>query len=371
MERHMPEPESAKPSGGESEKWVQEIADRREEAVQSVLRNFAISRQFLNAGSLSDSERLIRFYEGIAMALERTPTKEAFEEAESAFKAALRYGDSPQPATESVPGLPSSQTEGSREQSDTEALRHQAEYNLAVLYHRRAVQLRDEENSTSTSQERPGREVVSHDVVEIIEKPEGSGAGARQTKTVRHLTVREFVRSAEESSDEEEKSCEFFIDRAKTLYVNVIRVLNQGISADRSEVPAGLKPWDRVDLATYLSASVGKIVLFVESAERGGKWDESWGAPSEDEALSETEQLVGDVLRSYPGKKRHSKLKSFATMALPGWLHRLFYEMPPDQPSDLPEADESARILQNMLGQMSLARKRIAELRSGPARPAS
>ena len=306
----MPEPESAKAPGGKSEKWVQEIADRREEAVQSVLRNFAISRQFLNAGSLSDSERLIRFYEGIAMALERTPTKEAFEEAESAFKAALRYGDTLKRNPESVPGLPSSATEGGREQSDTEALRHQAEYNLAVLYHRRAVQLREEENSRSPSQERPGREVVSHDVVEIMEKPESSAAGARQTKTVRHLTVREFVRSAEESS-EETKSCELFIERAKTFYVNVIRVLNRGIAANRSEVPAALEQWDRVDLATYLSASVGRIVLFVESAERGGKWDETWGSPSEDEALTETEQLVGGCTQVVPRKEATQQAAKF------------------------------------------------------------
>lgn len=347
--------------------WVQEISDRRQEAVQAVLRNFAISRQFLNDGTLSDSERLIRFYEGIAMSLQRTPSKKAFEEAESAFKAALRYGDTLPVSTASNPEQPPSRIKKSIQHPDAEALRRQAEYNLAVLYHRRAVQLREEVGAPRTSREDWGKETVSHDVIETAEKTEGPSTWARQIKTVRDLVVREFDRSPEEPH-KATKSSDAFIEQAKALYANLIRELVDKFSTNLNQGVAALKHWDQVDLATYAAASVGRITLFVETVEHGGVWDSTWGAPNQDAAFNTTEQLLRDIIEFYPSKKRRSKLQTFTEVALPDWLHRLIYPASKGESSDLFEADESTRILENMLGQVGLARRRIAESRGGPTR---
>lgn len=334
----MPEPTPLTPSEKkQTEAWVQEISDRREEAVQAVLRNFAISRQFLDAGSLSESERLIRFYEGIVMSLQRTPSGRAFEEAESAFKAVLRYGDtleiSPQPTPEQGGLEPNNGLD-----PDVGALRRQAEYNLAILYHRRAVQLR----------EKASRQTVSHDVVESTEKMETQNTGP----------------------DEPTKPASFFIEQSKTLYADIIRGLATKVRFGQSQDLSRLKQWDQVNLATYAAASVGRITLFVESVEHGGGWDSSWGAANEGNAFMEAERLLSDIVKAYPRQNRQTKIYTLTRRApVPNWLRRLIFGASDCESFAVSKSDESLHIFRSMLEQIKLARRRIAELRSGRRKP--
>src|SRR5438270_391580 len=123
--------------GGEP--WLQELNARREESLRIALRNFAVSRMFSTEGSLSASDRLMRFHEGVVMSLEHNSSKKAFEAACHSFEAVLRYdkgGETPNSAN------PEYEEDGSPDARN--ALRHQAAYNLAVLYHRRIVQLREQ-----------------------------------------------------------------------------------------------------------------------------------------------------------------------------------------------------------------------------------
>ena len=75
----------------DSATWTKENHQRRSEAVAVALRNFVLSRQFLTEGKLSESEKLIRFFEGVTMSLQPDPDERAAEEAQAAFRSVLRY----------------------------------------------------------------------------------------------------------------------------------------------------------------------------------------------------------------------------------------------------------------------------------------
>jgi len=96
---------------------------RRAEALRSALNCFWIARMSLSQGKLSESERLIRFYEGVALSLERE--EDVFSEARGAFESVFRFALDDSPSS----GDPSSY--------EAMLLRLQARYNLAVLSHRR------------------------------------------------------------------------------------------------------------------------------------------------------------------------------------------------------------------------------------------
>jgi hypothetical protein len=117
------------------EGWVVEVENRRAESVLAAVRSFALSRQFLTEGKLSESERLIRFYEGVAMSLQRHPTDSAFREVERSFQGVLRYDST----TSDLPGMLTTLNLGTLESS---LLRVQARYNLAVVCHRRWLSVR-------------------------------------------------------------------------------------------------------------------------------------------------------------------------------------------------------------------------------------
>lgn len=135
-DQHVPQESEAKSPRTLKRDWLDELDGRRQEAINVALRNFMISRQFITDGSLTEAERLVRFYEGVLMSLERNARPEAFSAAKSAFKDVLRY--------ELKPTIAGS-TRESPQHTDwpRRSLCAQAEYNLAVLFHRRAVQLRE------------------------------------------------------------------------------------------------------------------------------------------------------------------------------------------------------------------------------------
>jgi hypothetical protein len=103
--------------------WTKEYRQRRSEAVAVALRNFVLSRQFLTEGKLSESEKLIRFFEGVTMSLQPDPDEKAAEEAQAAFRSVLRY--------HSVTKLDIRDND-----SEQQVLFIQAHCNLAVSAHR-------------------------------------------------------------------------------------------------------------------------------------------------------------------------------------------------------------------------------------------
>ena len=189
-----------------------ELRLRRAEAIQTAVRSFAVSRQSLSDGTLSTSERLIRYYEGIAMSLQRAPAVDAYEENVSTFRSVLRYSRH----ETKVPGDTAGEASADTLDDCDPVLVRQAAYNLAVLHHRRIVQLQTD-----------SQENISGSIY-----------------------------------DEKQKNILELYAEARRLYESVITELQEVNHWAGATSPEDMK---RVDFATYIAARAGWVLLVVDA----------------------------------------------------------------------------------------------------------
>jgi hypothetical protein len=130
-------PAKSNPSISGSESWMTDAERNRYEAIAATLRSFSISRQFLTETKFSSSERLIRYFEGITASTQRNPTQEAFDFTRRSFEGVVRYGINKSLETDPVKRV--------KEEEESRLLTLQAFHNLAVIHHRRWLQIWEEQ----------------------------------------------------------------------------------------------------------------------------------------------------------------------------------------------------------------------------------
>ncbi len=246
--------------------WVEELRGRHEEAIRIALRNFMVSRQFTTAGNLSEADRLARFYEGVVMSLQRNPLPDAFDAAVSAFKAVIRYEAKPSKDT------------ASSTDSDKRALRAQASYNLAVLYHRRAVQLREAKNKkrakaemgddNKRQEERGQLPMLGGKILEAVlttepqEQAQTVGPGPGNWKLIAELKDRASKDNKDLDESEYRKLRTESFKEATKRYQDVVDAVDQwGLKYEQLKKVEG---WDHIILRTGIAAMVGILLMSAE-----------------------------------------------------------------------------------------------------------
>lgn len=300
----------------EQKSWREELASRRQESIQNAIRNFAVSRQFLCEGTLSTSERLIRFYEAVAMSLDQSPDPKKFEAAIDAFRAVTQYaGRDPDSGSEMRPRNTSSTSE--------HVLERQALYNIAVLKHRQLIYAREQP-------EPPPR-----DDIQLL---------YQQGKQLYQLVIQEAAGAngwSDPPSDDQ---------------------LRGAIS--------------KVDFATYLAARVAYILLVTDQLMNTASFPANVTLAKEaEQSCRETESLLEKVIKLYPevrkqpvkpGSPAQAKEASKKATSWVPWRASRSEESSPPAPSSYIEDSNSEHILKAMQQQLKTAGDILSKLTGEP-----
>lgn len=322
--------------------WKEELRSRRRESIQNAIRNFAISRQYLTTGRLSSSEKLIRYYEGIAMSVDPADGVDKYEEATAKYEeAAASFRWVTRYSTREGPTTPEENNaerdlEGETEVGCQRILQRQAVYNLAVLHHRRIIEIRD------------------HDA------------------------------EVWPSSSEGEHTVQGLFLESKRLYESVMTEIQKlcGWDAYCRNAMTG-DTLKRVDFATYLAARVGCVMLVTDSLMH----PESFEAGTLEQAseileikllpfCERTGELLEEVIKLYADSRTEAERKrkqgsehaeKTAATGTAYHLGALFTKRKRDPDDSVryqvdrrPEENNSEPILRTMLHQVETARDKIA-----------